>query len=444
MSFEIDHETYKDLEIFSDYSGDGSVFSLFNRTKTEGGKKLLLRIMQEPTSNYEGIVKRIKQIQFFCDQNIEIGISYHQLDMIDHYLNFHKKCLHDNFIDALYDHCYYKVNPNNDYYRILTGIKELIKLFRIFSVFFNKIESLAPPDGFSSDFEPFNKFISNSLIQKLVSSSKVLTCFDINSLDKLFRKKEKESILLFLDFVYLTDVLEALAGVKKRTGWCFAEYTLNQSKELIIQGLVHPFIIDPVDNDLVLGDKESVVFLTGPNMAGKSSFFKAVGLSIYLAHLGFPIPAKRMITPVFKGLITTINLQDDISDGLSHFYSEAKRIKKMAMKLLEKGDLFVIMDELFRGTNLKDALEATLYLTSALSRIGSSKFLISSHFTEIAGELKAFSGIAFSYFDCSFYEGKPLFSYKLKEGVSEERLGMYLLKDEEIFSTLEKVILKEG
>jgi len=57
-------------------------------------------------------------------------------------------------------------------------------------------------------------------------------------------------------------------------------------------------------------------------MAGKSSFLKAFGIAVYLAHLGFPIPASRMKISQFDGLVSTINLSDDLNLGLSHFYSE--------------------------------------------------------------------------------------------------------------------------
>ncbi|MBK6527650.1 MAG: hypothetical protein IPG07_20145 [Crocinitomicaceae bacterium] len=72
-----------------------------------------------------------------------------------------------------------------------------------------------------------------------------------------------------------------------------------------------------------------MIFLTGANMAGKSTLLKSLGLSIYLAHIGFPVPAKKFQTTLYNGIITTINLPDNINKGYSHFYHEVIRKRKL-------------------------------------------------------------------------------------------------------------------
>ena len=104
-------------------------------------------------------------------------------------------------------------------------------------------------------------------------------------------------------------------------------------------------------------------------MAGKSTFLKSVSLTVYLAHIGFPVPAKSCEISIFNGLFTTINLSDDIQQGYSHYYSEVKRIKDMALNLNSHKKLFIIFDELFRGTNVKDAYEASLLITKVFFEI---------------------------------------------------------------------------
>lgn len=442
MSFEIDSETLNDLEIFTNRSGTQSLFAIFDKTKTEGGTRLLYKIMQEPTSDQQVLVQRRDTISFFYQHNLELLITHHQLDMIDHYLNFNKSCLGPNFIDAIYDHYAYKINPTTDYYIILTGITELIKLLRLLAQFIDKIQSIQPPDCLAPKLLAIKELLNTTALNRHLSSEKS-SRFSINRLDNVFRNTYKTEVRALLAFVYEVDVLEAIAGIIKKTNWCFPEYRTDQMNEVEMEGLIHPSLVNPIDNDLILSSDTPVVFLTGPNMAGKSSFLKALGIAMYLAHLGFPVPATKMKTPVFKGLITTINLPDDISEGLSHYYSEVKRIKKTASKLLEKGSLFIIFDELFRGTNLKDAFEATLLVTASLSQIKSSKFMVSSHFTELTEDLKKLQGVAFHYFDCIFINNKPKFTYKIKNGVSEERLGMYILLNEGVISTLQKVITKK-
>jgi DNA mismatch repair protein MutS len=95
-----------------------------------------------------------------------------------------------------------------------------------------------------------------------------------------------------------------------------------------------------------------------------------------------------METTIFNGLITTINLSDDINKGYSHYYSEARRIKETSQKILERNNLFVIFDELFRGTNVKDALEASSRIINYLTKIRDCFFMISTHINEISDNLE--------------------------------------------------------
>ncbi|WP_256011912.1 MutS-related protein [Desertivirga xinjiangensis] len=439
MSFEIDNETYRDLGIFHNDTGD-SIYSIYDKTQTAGGAKLLYRMMQEPLSNKIVLEERVRSIKFCRNKNFNIELNYHQLDSIDYYLSFNKKCLSNNPIDALYDHYNYKINPSQDHYQIITGIENLLVLLKSFSILFNKVKEPDLPDRFGKQIEHVKEILQDDVLKKLIPSDKPLRCFQINYLDNLFRKQKKDRIKEFLEFVYEIDVLGSLAALSDKQGWCYPKFHQDKSQDISFEKLIHPGISEPVSNDSYIDEKTNVIFLTGPNMAGKSSFLKAVGIAVYLSHLGFPVPAEKIRLPVFKGLITTINLPDNLHEGLSHFYSEVKRIKKTITKLAEHGEVFVIFDELFRGTNLKDAFEATLLITSKLSMIHRSKFMISSHFTEITDELKKLDGIAFQYFECNFVNEKPVFSYKIKHGISEERLGMYILHTEEIFTTLDQLI----
>jgi len=174
-------------------------------------------------------------------------------------------------------------------------------------------------------------------------------------------------------------------------------------------------------------------------MAGKSTFLKSVGLCCYLAHLGFPVPASKMETSVFSGLITTINLSDDVTKGYSHFYSEVKRVKNTALSIKEKKKILAIFDELFRGTNVKDAYDASLMITSAFAKIKQCAFFISTHIVEIAEELKNEGNIVFKYFESDVVNETPIYSYKLVNGVSAERHGLRIVKNEKIVEILEGI-----
>ncbi len=265
-----------------------------------------------------------------------------------------------------------------------------------------------------------------------------LKFYQVNKFDSLFRGKEKEQMQTLLSYVYELDIFEHLSILTVKHNFSFPVY--NESEQLAVNllGLFHPAIVNPVHNDVVISKDQNVVFLTGSNMAGKSSLLKSIGLAVYLAHLGFPVPAKSMNTTIFNGLISTINLPDDINGGLSHYYSEVRRVKDVATRLTEQNKMFIIFDELFRGTNVIDAFDASLLIISELATIKDSVFFVSTHIVELADELQKIDNISFSYMETFLENDKPVFTYKLAKGISIERLGMFIVLNEGIVEIIKK------
>lgn len=174
-------------------------------------------------------------------------------------------------------------------------------------------------------------------------------------------------------------------------------------------------------------------------MAGKSTFLRSIGTAVYLAHMGFPIAAKAIDISVMDGLYTTINLPDNLGIGASHFYAEVLRVKKIAAELGKGRSLFVIFDELFRGTNVKDAHEATVEVATAFARKDTSRFIISSHIVEAAEQLSQVDGVNFWYLPTQMEGTKPVYTYTLEPGVTNDRHGMLIIQNEGILD-----ILKNG
>ena len=103
-------------------------------------------------------------------------------------------------------------------------------------------------------------------------------------------------------------------------------------------------------------------------MAGKSTFIKAVGISIYLSHLGFPVPAKQLQLSYFDGLLSNINIVDNIFKNESYFFNEVKRIKSTIEKIGDNKKWLILIDELFKGTNIQDAIKCSLTVISGLQK----------------------------------------------------------------------------
>ena len=83
-------------------------------------------------------------------------------------------------------------------------------------------------------------------------------------------------------------------------------------------------------------------------------------LAVWLAHCGLPVFAESMTCPVYEGIYTSINLPDSLRDGRSHFMAEVLRIKEILIKVGSGKKCLVVLDEMFRGTNAKDAFEASM------------------------------------------------------------------------------------
>jgi len=180
-----------------------------------------------------------------------------------------------------------------------------------------------------------------------------------------------------------------------------------------MSGFFHPLIDNPIMNDFEIIDNKNFCFVSGANMSGKSTFLKTVGLCVYLAHIGFPVPAKEMEISMFNGPYSTINISDNIEKGYSHYYSEIKRVKEIALMIKEKRKVLVIFDELFRGTNVKDAFDVTLMVSKGFSEINESLFFISIHIVEVGQELEKLESIDFRCFESSMIGEEPIYNYKL-------------------------------
>jgi DNA mismatch repair ATPase MutS len=184
---------------------------------------------------------------------------------------------------------------------------------------------------------------------------------------------------------------------------------------------------------------QNFLFLTGANMAGKSTLIKAVGSSVFLAHIGMGVPARHMKLSLFDGLLTNINVADNIAKGESYFFNEVQRIKNTIYNINDGKKWLVLIDELFKGTNVQDAMKCSLAVIKGLIKIHNSLFILSTHLYEIAEELKPFSNISFKYFETNVMDDQLDFTYQLREGISNDRIGYVILKREKVVEMLEKL-----
>jgi len=431
--FHIDQQTTKDLQLLDD--GGDSVFACFNQTITYGGEDALRDLFRKPLTDREQLRQRTASIKCLIDRVGELTLDKTAVDFMDYYLKRPDSPASFSVYVGIRNATAHFFSPSQTYYTMRRGIAEVFDILAFIATWCETY----PPGGDSpivADLrESVGKLTRHPLLAAHVEApEKRIKRYDLERIDYLLRKKYRHDMLELLDQLYQLDAYYAIACATRARGFTFPEFSDDEA--LVLDGVFHPLLDNPTPNSIALDSHRRLNFITGANMSGKSTLMKAVGIAVYLAHLGFPVPAARMQLCLLDGLITTINLADDINEGYSHFYNEVKRVKLVAERLSQTDRLLVIFDELFRGTNVKDAYEGSLRIAQAFVAINKGFFIVSTHIVEVAQELAANRHIRFDYLPIDMVDGKPVFDYRLRAGITDDRIGLWILENEGVFALL--------
>jgi DNA mismatch repair protein MutS len=235
------------------------------------------------------------------------------------------------------------------------------------------------------------------------------------------------------------DAWYGMAMAVQKYGLVFPDFIQSNKPVMQVRGLFHLLLPHPVAYDVTLDANANFIFLTGANMAGKSTFIKSVGSAVFLAHTGMGVPAGHMELTSFDGLLTNINVADNISKGESYFYNEVQRIKATVTKVNNGKKWLILIDELFKGTNIQDAMKCSSTVIEGLLKVSNSLFVLSTHLYEIGEDLKQYPNISFKYFETAVAGDSLQFSYQLKDGISNDRLGYLILKKEGVVDLLQNL-----
>ena len=182
--------------------------------------------------------------------------------------------------------------------------------------------------------------------------------------------------------------------------------------------LSHPLVKNCISNDLKF---DGGIILTGSNMSGKTTFMRTIGVNHILARAGGVCYAKEFKYPDYK-ILTSLRANDLLSEGISTFYAEILRMKKIN-ETLNNEKIVILIDEIFKGTNREERLKASEFLVDKFNQ-KNAIFIISTHDYELC-ELK---NIINYHFEESYDDDKISFDYKIKVGKSTSKNALYLLK----------------
>lgn len=197
-----------------------------------------------------------------------------------------------------------------------------------------------------------------------------------------------------------------------------AEIDTASEPVLRAEGLGHPLLPDEVRvcNDLTLRHLGEVVMITGSNMSGKSTFLRTLGMNLCLAYAGAPVCAKVLQVGLLR-VFTCINVSDSVTDGISYFYAEVKRLKALlhALSMTSSTPLLFLIDEIFRGTNNRERLIGSQSYIEALSG-GHGVGLVSTHDLELVTLAESVPTIYNYHFRETIVDGRMAFDYELRPG----------------------------
>jgi len=230
------------------------------------------------------------------------------------------------------------------------------------------------------------------------------------------------------------EALTALAGYAyEHPEDVFAEFVQPESPGAAALfdavGIAHPLLPagKAVRNDLKLGDGPQLIVLSGPNMAGKSTFIRSVGVNAVLAQCGAPVRASRLrLSPLT--VAASICVLDSLSGGVSRFYAEIHRVKLIFDLAGGAVPVLFLLDELLSGTNSHDRLAGSEFIVRSLmerNAIG----IVSTHDLALAGIPEAMGGRAANWhFEDRLEQNQLIFDYKLKPGVVKTSNALELMR----------------
>jgi len=449
MSFIADAQTLEDLNLLGKYKPD-SVYSLFNRVHTGGGANLLGVMFRNPLSDPEEINRRSALFQYFEKKALSFPFRNEVVGVAENYLGIAGG---GNFLaDVLGTFRKKMLNAivrNEEYGIVVTGLLATIEVLNVFKDFMGRLEDLEDletPEALEAPRRvgaenPFRTQVRKTreifddkrlgwLREGMITPASWIT---VARYDHLLRNVLRAEMKTVMEFIYHLDVCIAVSDVARSKGFSYAHALPGNRHVFQAAELRHPCLQKAVGNPVSLHRNSNVVFLTGANMAGKSTFMKSYGIAVYLAHMGFPVAAQEMIFSVKEGIYSSINVPDNLNLGYSHFYAEVLRVRKVAEEVSRSMDLVVIFDELFKGTNVKDAYDATLAVTEALSEYRNCFFIISTHIIEVGEVLKERCGnLQFAYLPTVMEGVVPRYTYQLEEGITADRHGMLIIENEGI------------
>lgn len=244
-----------------------------------------------------------------------------------------------------------------------------------------------------------------------------------------WKKKNKQQVANWFNAIAAMEVLNTLATLRyNHAAWAMPVLSTDHFT-LHATAIGHPLIQENkrVNNDCSMDGTGQIMLITGSNMAGKSTFLRSLGVNTVLAMMGAPVCAQAFtLSPV--QLISSMRIADNLAENTSTFYAELKKLQQIIERVNHHEKLFILLDEILRGTNSLDRHTGSKALIQQLIR-EQAIAVVATHDVELANLGEHYPAAVHNYhFDVQVSGDELYFDYKLKTGVCQSMNASILMK----------------
>ncbi len=476
------HDDYShDLDIF----GERSFFQYINRTCTLEGQNELAALLNNPFLNTEKIVNRQQTLKELSE-NLDFRINFYSegkvcdessedIKRINNIKNYKPFALNNKvikfltiFMPALF--FITLITLFFGYFSALPGIIFIVNLIIIgnklkevnkVNTYFTSLNNILNKYSELTKLVCNQKFdskelsnIKNDMLDKNYSAPLV-----IKQLSKLMGNFDQRNGILagvLLNGILLWDLQYTLKIEKwlskyssKLNNWIFSIHQIDMMNSMAGYVYNHPdFVFPEINKEKVyqakmIGhplldskkricsdfnfNKSKFILITGANMSGKSTFLRTIGLNMVLARCGMTVCAKELsFTPM--RLITNMRTADSLMDNESYFFAELKRLLYIIEQLKQGEEIFIILDEILKGTNSNDKAYGSRELIKHLLKLKANG-MIATHDLELGNLENEYNGIIRNMcFEVENKNDELIFDYKLREGLTQNHNATFLMR----------------
>lgn len=433
----VDPQTLRDLEILGTTSRAPGLADHLNRTRTTGGREAFRRRLVRPLDSVQAIRDTQNLLRHIATNRraFDLVPTETEVAALVHYLDSRYATVYTTGPARAF-RCWWVCVRDPDLYGAARRGVHLVHEFLTRAVAL--VDAFEGAAGAVAMVEEMRALLAMPAIAPLHEPLRLATPRRILTRDHAVRETGRNALRRLIELMHEIDALVSMADVTVERGFTFPAVSAAYSG-VELRNVYHPFLERPVANNLALPPGTRLLFLTGPNMAGKTTYLKACGIAVLLAHAGMGVPAEEARIALFDRMISAIRTEDDLREGVSWFQAEARRVREMAHVLASGMRCMILVDELFRGTNVKDAHDASLTVLRTFAGVRNGRFLIASHLIELAADLEPVPGVLLSRFEADVHDGDVAFDYRVRAGVSSQRLGMLVLEKEGVLDVLASI-----